>query len=76
MNYLMAKSPYLGWLTDLDIKIAAIIEKRIARIRLGNFGDCETLSKMARNVGIAHQIMALVIGSISARRDLRESFCY
>ncbi len=26
------KSPYLGWLTDLDIKIQAIIEKRIARI--------------------------------------------
>ncbi len=39
------KSPYLGWLTDLDIKIQAIIEKRIARIRLGNFGDCETYPK-------------------------------
>ena len=33
------KSPYYEWLDDLDINIQAIIEKRMTRVRLGNFGD-------------------------------------
>lgn len=33
------KSPYYEWLDELDIPIQAIIEKRMARVRLGNFGD-------------------------------------
>lgn len=38
-------APYLQWLENLDISEQAIIEKRIARIRLGNFGDCTTYPK-------------------------------
>lgn len=37
------RSPYFEWLEDLDIKTQAIIEKRMTRIRLGNFGDCKPL---------------------------------
>ncbi len=37
------KEPFIDWLDDLDIKARAIILTRIARIRLGNFGDCKRI---------------------------------
>lgn len=33
------KSPYYEWLEDLDIPVQAMIEKRMTRVRLGNFGE-------------------------------------
>ena len=32
------KSPYYEWLEELDIGTQAIIESRMARVRMGNFG--------------------------------------
>ena len=37
------KSPYLNWENSLTPKIRASITARIARIRLGNFGDCKSI---------------------------------
>ena len=37
------KSPYYEWLDGLDISVQASIEKRMARVRLGNFGDHHTV---------------------------------
>ena len=35
------KCPYLLWESKLNRKARAIITARLARIRLGNFGDCK-----------------------------------
>ena len=38
------KAPFSGWLKDLrDQKTRARILTRLARVRLGNFGDCKPL---------------------------------
>lgn len=37
------KEPFSDWLDDLDIKSRNIVITRIARVRLGNFGDCKLL---------------------------------
>lgn len=38
------KSPFTEWLSALrDVKGRAIIRARINRIRLGNFGDCQSI---------------------------------
>jgi putative addiction module killer protein len=37
------KCPYVEWERKLDVKIRAQVMRRIARIRLGNFGDCKPI---------------------------------
>ena len=37
------KEPFTDWLEDIDIKARAIVLARIARVRLGNFGDCKLI---------------------------------
>jgi len=37
------KEPFNDWLLKLDTNTRAIIRARIARIRLGNFGDCKII---------------------------------
>lgn len=37
------KIPYSDWEEDLDRKTQSIIQSRLARIRLGNFGDSKVL---------------------------------
>jgi putative addiction module killer protein len=39
-----AKLPFDTWLKDLDEPIRARINKRLHRLILGNFGDCEFVS--------------------------------
>lgn len=43
VNYLTktGKEPFNDWLQKLDSNTKAIIRARLARIRLGNFGDCK-----------------------------------
>lgn len=38
------KQPYVSWENKLDRQARAIIATRIARLRLGNFGDCKSLT--------------------------------
>jgi putative component of toxin-antitoxin plasmid stabilization module len=37
------KEPITEWLDDLDTKTRGIIITRIARVKLGNFGDCKQI---------------------------------
>ena len=37
------REPFDDWLQKLDTNTRAIIRARIARIRLGNFGDCKRM---------------------------------
>lgn len=37
------KEPFTDWLEDLDEKTQSIVHKRLARVRLGNFGDCKPI---------------------------------
>ena len=37
------KYPYLQWESKLSEKIEAIITARLARIKVGNFGDCKSI---------------------------------
>jgi putative addiction module killer protein len=37
------KEPFMTWLNRLDSSIQGIILARIARVRLGNFGDCKQI---------------------------------
>jgi putative addiction module killer protein len=37
------KCPYLQWEDRLGLKTRSIITARLARIRLGNFGDCKSI---------------------------------
>ena len=43
INYITTagKEPFTEWLHDLDGNTRAIIRTRLARIILGNFGDCK-----------------------------------
>jgi putative component of toxin-antitoxin plasmid stabilization module len=34
------KQPFVDWQEDLDEVDQAIIDARLTRVRLGNFGDC------------------------------------
>ncbi|MDN3505634.1 MAG: hypothetical protein P0S96_00180 [Simkaniaceae bacterium] len=38
------KEPYTAWEKKLSRQVRATIAARIARLRLGNFGDCKTLA--------------------------------
>jgi len=62
------KQPYVSWENKLDRQARAIIAARIARLRLGNFGDCKSLS----NGGGIFELefsMGQDIEFISARRS-------
>ncbi len=37
------KEPFTSWLNQLDTKTRAIIFSRLARVKLGNFGDCKLI---------------------------------
>jgi putative addiction module killer protein len=37
------KQPFTAWLNDLEAKNQAIIFARLARVQLGNFGDCKLI---------------------------------
>lgn len=37
------KQPFVAWQNSLDTKIKSIVMAKIARIRIGNFGDCKTI---------------------------------
>lgn len=37
------KSPYLQWESKLNQKARAIVTARLARVRIGNFGDCKPI---------------------------------
>ena len=39
---LSGKQPYLNWENGLSRDVRAIVTARLARIRVGNFGDCKT----------------------------------
>jgi putative addiction module killer protein len=39
----LKKEPFTDWLEDLDQKTQQIVHKRLARVRLGNFGDCKPI---------------------------------
>lgn len=45
VNYTTAsnKEPFLDWLHDLDNNTRAVIRTKLARVRLGNFGDCKPI---------------------------------
>lgn len=44
------KSPFVEWLEDLDKPIRYIIKTRLARVMVGNFGDCHPV-KGAPGIG-------------------------
>jgi len=56
------KVPFEDWLEDLDKPIRAIIRSRLARIMLGNFGDCHSIqgakgiSEIRFDVGSGYRI--------------------
>ncbi len=35
------KEPLTDWFDDLDFKTQSVVIERMARVRLGNFGDCK-----------------------------------
>lgn len=37
------KSPYLQWESKLSRSVEAIVDARLARIQVGNFGDCKSI---------------------------------
>lgn len=37
------KSPYLQWESKLSRSVEAIIDARLTRIQMGNFGDCKSI---------------------------------
>lgn len=37
------KQPFVEWMGDLDFTIKAIVMKRIARLRVNNYGECKTI---------------------------------
>jgi len=39
------KSPYKSWFNKLDTTTQLIIDNRLSRVRLGNFGDCEPVKE-------------------------------
>ena len=43
VNYVttVGKEPFTDWLHDLDVSTRAVIRTKIARVRLGNYGDCK-----------------------------------
>ena len=38
------KRPYVSWENKLDRQTRAIVAARIARLKVGNFGDCKSLT--------------------------------
>lgn len=56
------KVPFEEWLEDLDKPIRAIIRARLARIMLGNFGDCHSIqgahgiSEIRFDVGAGYRV--------------------
>ncbi len=39
--------PFIEWLHDLDENTRAIVRTKLARVRLGNFGDCKPIKNGA-----------------------------
>lgn len=37
------KSPYLQWESKIPASIQAIVDARLTRIQMGNFGDCKSI---------------------------------
>jgi putative addiction module killer protein len=58
----MGKVPFEEWLKKLDKPIRAIVRSRLARIMLGNFGDCHSLqgaqgiSEIRFDIGAGYRI--------------------
>lgn len=54
------KSPFIEWFEDLDFSLQTIIRKRIRRLELGNFGDCESLGdgvfELKMHIGAGYRI--------------------
>src|SRR5438034_10726561 len=56
------KAPFEEWIEGLDKSIRAIIRSRLARIMLGNFGDCHSLqgaqgiSEIRFDIGAGYRI--------------------
>ena len=48
------KKPYVSWEKKLDRQTRAVVAARIARLRLGNFGDCKVLTKGIYEIRIHH----------------------
>jgi putative addiction module killer protein len=47
--------PFEEWLADLpDDQAEAHIARRLLRVRLGNFGDCKSVTKEVRELRIDH----------------------
>ena len=42
------KCPYLQWESKLARNVRAVVTARLARIRMGNFGDCKSIQGMKR----------------------------
>lgn len=48
------KEPFSSWEKKLSRQNRAIVTARIARLRVGNFGDCKTLAKGVYELRIHH----------------------
>jgi putative addiction module killer protein len=81
------KSPYLAWINGLaDLKGRAKVRERIARLRLGNMGDCEPVGEGVSELRIhygpeyrvyfgqdGNRIVVLILGGSkkSQKKDIR-----
>jgi putative addiction module killer protein len=52
--------PYLEWEAALSIELRALVRKRLNRVRLGNFGDCDhidgSLYELRFHIGPGYRI--------------------
>lgn len=39
------KKPFIEWQDELDVKAKSVVITRLARVRLGNFGDCKQIKE-------------------------------
>ncbi len=44
------KRPFVDWLESLDIKTQTIVNTRIDRVALGNFGDCKPIVASVKDI--------------------------
>lgn len=87
----MGKQPFQEWLDALDWNIAGRIQSRLARVIVGNFGDCtvigDGISELRIDFGPGYrvyfarhgvEIIVLLIGGDkgSQRRDINQAKRY
>ena len=66
------KDPFINWLEGLETKTQGIVLSRIAKLRLGNFGNC----KIIKRTNIIFELR-IDYGSVSHLLwEKRSSSCY